>query len=85
VVPNFVLTPLTYLGGVFYSIHMLPSVWQIVSHANPILYMIDGFRYAMQGTSDIAPWISLVVLLGFCVVFFSIIWYMFSKGKGVRT
>lgn len=85
VVPNFVLTPLTYLGGVFYSIHMLPPVWQIVSHANPILYMIDGFRYAMQGSSDISPLTSFSVLIGFCIVFFSIIWYMFSKGKGVRT
>ncbi|MBX9808855.1 ABC transporter permease [Candidatus Gracilibacteria bacterium] len=85
VVPNFVLTPLTYLGGVFYSISMLPPIWQTISHANPILYMIDGFRYGMHGTSDIAPWISFVVLVGFCTVFFSIIWYMFSKGKGIRT
>lgn len=85
IVPNFLLTPLTYLGGVFYSIHMLPPVWQFLSHANPILYMVDGFRFAVHGTSDIAVWISLSVLAGFCVVFFSIIWYLFSKGEGVRT
>jgi ABC-2 type transport system permease protein len=85
VVPNFVLTPLTYLGWVFYLISMLPPVWQMVSHANPILYMIDGFRFGMHGTSDIAPWISLLVLIGFCVIFFSIIWYMFSRWKGIRS
>lgn len=79
IVPNFILTPLTYLGGVFYSINMLPPVWQVISHINPILYMIDGFRYSMHGTSDIAPFVSLGVLLVFCVVFFSIIWMLFSK------
>lgn len=84
IVPNFVLTPLTYLWGVFYSITMLPPMWQLVSHANPILYMIDGFRYSMHGVSDISPMISLLVLSGFCLIFFSIVWYMFSKGKGIR-
>ena len=64
IVPNFVLTPLTYLGGVFYSITMLPPIWQIVSHANPIFYMVDGFRYSMHGTSDISVLISLLVLSG---------------------
>ena len=85
VVPNFILTPLTYLGGVFYSIAMLPPVWQIISHANPILYMIDGFRFGMHGVSDINPLISFSVLIGFCILFFSIIWYMFSKGQGIRS
>jgi ABC-2 type transport system permease protein len=85
IVPNFVLTPLTYLGGVFYSIKMLPPVWQAVSHGNPILYMIDGFRYGVYGISDISPFISFGVLVGFCVVFFSIIWWMFSRGQGIRS
>ena len=85
VVPNFVLTPLTYLGWVFYSISMLPSIWQMVSHANPIFYMIDGFRFGMHGASDIAPWISFLVLIALCVIFFSIIWYMFSRWKGIRS
>lgn len=84
IVPNFLLTPLTYLGGVFYSITMLPPVWQMVSHANPILYMVDGFRYAVHGTSDISPLISFSVLTGFCVVFFVIVWFMFRTGRGVR-
>jgi ABC-2 type transport system permease protein len=85
IVPNFILTPLTYLGGVFFSISMLPQVWQYVAHANPIFYMIDGFRYGMHGVSDISPLISLGVLGGFCILFFSIIWYMFSRGQGIRT
>lgn len=85
IVPNFLLTPLTYLGWVFYSITMLPPIWQNVAHANPILYMIDGFRYWVHGVSDISPIISLLVLIGFCIGFFSVIWYMFSKGKGMRT
>jgi len=85
IVPNFLLTPLTYLGGVFYSISMLPSFWQKVAHLNPILYMIDGFRYSVHGTSDISPLISLGIVSLFCIFFFSIIWYMFSKGEGVRT
>lgn len=63
---------------------MLPPIWQTVAHANPILYMIDGFRYGVHGTSDIAVGISLSVLVGFCVMFFLILWYMFSKGQGVR-
>lgn len=84
IVPNFLLTPLTYLGGVFYSITMLPPVWQMVSHANPILYMVDGFRYAVHGTSDIAPLVSLSVLSVFCIGFFTVVWYMFRTGKGVR-
>ena len=85
VVPNFVLTPLTYLGWVFYSISMLPSIWQTVSRANPILYMIDGFRYGVHGVSDISPLVSFSVLIGFCILFFSIIWYMFSKWEGIRS
>jgi ABC-2 type transport system permease protein len=85
VVPNFVLTPLTYLGGVFYSITMLPPIWQMVSHANPILYMIDWFRYGMHGVSDISPLISFGVLVWFCILFFSIIAWMFSRGQGIRS
>jgi ABC-2 type transport system permease protein len=56
---NFVVMPLTFLSGVFYSIHSLPPFWQAVSHLNPIFYMIDGFRYGFFGQSDVPPWISL--------------------------
>ena len=56
---NFVIMPMTFLSGVFYSIHSLPPFWQMVSHLNPIFYMIDGFRYGFFGQSDVSPWLSL--------------------------
>lgn len=59
---NFVIMPMTFLSGVFYSIHSLPLVWQQVSHLNPFFYMIDGFRYGFFGQSDVSPWISLAVV-----------------------
>ncbi len=59
---NFVVVPMTFLSGVFYSIHSLPAFWQGVSHLNPFFYMIDGFRYGFFGVSDVSPWLSLVVV-----------------------
>ena len=85
IVPNFILTPLTYLWWVFYSVSMLPPFWQTVSKINPILYMVDGFRYSMHGSSDIPPLISLTILSLFWLVFFLINWFLFKKGKGIRS
>ena len=66
---NFVIMPLTFLSGVFYSIHSLPAFWQTLSHLNPFFYMIDGFRYGFFGVSDVAPAASLaVVSVSFCVL-----------------
>jgi ABC-2 type transport system permease protein len=59
---NFVIMPLTFLSGVFYSIHSLPPAWQTLSHLNPFFYMIDGFRYGFFGVSDVSPWFSLGVV-----------------------
>lgn len=59
---SFVIMPMTFLSGVFYSIHSLPSFWQGLSHLNPFFYMIDGFRYGFFGQSDVSPWISLCVV-----------------------
>jgi len=59
---NFVVMPMTFLSGVFYSIHSLPPIWQAVSHANPFFYMIDGFRYGFFGQSDVSPWLSLAIV-----------------------
>ena len=59
---NFVIMPMTFLSGVFYSIHSLPGFWQSVSHLNPFFYMIDGFRYGFFGVSDVSPWLSLVIV-----------------------
>jgi len=59
---NFIIMPMTFLSGVFYSIHSLPGFWQQVSHLNPFFYMIDGFRYGFFGQSDVSPWISLTIV-----------------------
>ena len=59
---NFVILPLTFLSGVFYSIHSLPPFWQAVSHVNPVFYMIDGFRYGFFGQADVSPWLSLTIV-----------------------
>ncbi|MBD3815108.1 MAG: ABC transporter permease, partial [Halothiobacillus sp.] len=84
IVPTFVLTPLTYLGGVFYSIHMLPPFWQQVSLFNPILYIINGFRYAMLGISDVPVYTAYLILLVTIVVLFAYTLRLFRKGIGMR-
>ncbi|WP_028103534.1 ABC transporter permease [Pseudoduganella violaceinigra] len=65
---NFLIVPLTFLAGVFYSIHSLPPFWLAVSHANPFFYMIDGFRYGFFGQSDVNPWVSVAIVSTFLVV-----------------
>jgi len=67
---NFIIMPMTFLSGVFYSIHSLPPFWQTLSHLNPFFYMIDGFRYGFFGASDVSPWLSLAVV-GSCTVLIS--------------
>lgn len=84
IIPVFILTPLTYLGGVFYSINMLPSFWQDVSMANPVLYMVNGFRYGILGISDISPIASFSLLVGFIVVLFSVALFLLKRGIGLR-
>jgi ABC-2 type transport system permease protein len=85
IVPTFVLTPLTYLGGVFYSISMLPPFWQGVSHANPILYMVNAFRYGILGVSDIDISLALVVLTLFCVALTALSLTLLNRGVGIRS
>ncbi|THB79058.1 MAG: ABC transporter permease [Desulfobulbaceae bacterium] len=85
IVPTFVITPLTYLGGVFYSIAMLPEFWFGVSRANPIVYMIEGFRFGFFGRSDIGVWTGLIILLAFIVMLFSVNLYLLKRGIGTRT
>lgn len=84
IVPTFVLTPLTYLGGVFYSIDMLPSFWQGVSLANPILYMVNGFRFGILGVSDVNPFVSLGMILVFIVLLAAVALRMLARGNGIR-
>jgi len=84
IVPTFVLTPLTYLGGIFYSIKMLPDFWQTVSLGNPILYMVNSFRYGFRGSSDIDIATALLVILFFIAVLFTVCMTLLSRGIGIR-
>lgn len=85
IIPTFVLTPLTYLGGVFYSISLLPEFWQTVSKFNPIVYMVNGFRYGFLGVSDVPVIYTFGVLLLFIVVLYSIAFSLMDKGVGLRS
>ena len=84
IIPTFVLTPLTYLGGIFYSISMLPQFWQNVSLANPIIYMVNGFRYGILGDSDITPYASFALIGIFIVALYLFAIYLLNKGHGIR-
>ena len=84
IIPTFVLTPLTYLGGVFYSIKVLPAFWQGVSQANPILYMVNGFRYGFLGISDVNIFASFSILLISTIILLGISLYLFKRGYGLR-
>ena len=84
-IPTFVLTPLTYLGGVFYSISLLPEFWQTVSKFNPIVYMINGFRYGFLGISDVSVSYTFVVLILFITVLYYIAFSLIEKGVGLRS
>ena len=84
IVPTFVLTPLTYLGGIFYSIKLLPEVWQQVSLGNPILYMVNSFRLGFRGTSDIELSTALLVILSFNALLFIVSLFLLERGIGTR-
>ena len=81
---NFIIMPLSFLSGVFYSIHSLPSFWQKVSHFNPFFYMIDGFRYGFFGVSDISPWISLAIVAASFFVLSLLTLKMLKSGYKLR-
>lgn len=85
IIPTFVLTPLTYLGGVFYSISMLSPFWQKVSLLNPVLYMVNGFRYGILGITDMPLWVSYAVILTFIAILTAFSLYLLAKGTGIRS
>jgi len=85
IVPNFVLTPLTYLGGVFYSIDLLAPFWQKVSMLNPVLYMVNGFRFGILGTSDINIVVAFLVIVTFILVLASIAMHLLNRGIGLKS
>ena len=82
---NFVIMPMTFLSGVFYSIHSLPPFWQIVGHCNPFFYMIDGLRYGFFGVSDVSPWLSLSVVGSAMLLTFGIALYLLRTGYKIRS
>lgn len=84
IIPNFVLTPLSYLGGVFYSVDMLPGVWQSISMGNPILYMVNAFRYGFIGVTDIDIQTTFIITGGFIVTLILFSLYLLHKGIGIK-
>lgn len=84
-IPTFVLTPLTYLGGIFYSISLLPEFWQTVSKFNPIVYMINGLRYGFLGISDMPLSYTFSVLISLCLLLYFVAYSLIQKGIGLRS
>ena len=84
VIPTFVLTPLTYLGGVFYSVDLLAEPWRTISHFNPILYMVNAFRYGMLGVSDIGIGKAYALIVAFAAGLYGLAWYLMHRGIGLR-
>ena len=85
IIPTFVLTPLTYLGGVFYSISMLSEFWQALTMVNPVFYMINAFRYGLLGTSDIPIGIAFTIIIGFIVLLAAFSLWLLKKGVGIKS
>ncbi len=85
VIPTFIMTPLTYLGGIFFSISMLPEVWQDIALVNPILYLINALRYSMLGITDVSIIFAFFIILIFNIFIFALCMYFLSIGKGLRT
>jgi ABC-2 type transport system permease protein len=85
IVPTFILTPLTYLGGVFYSVKLLPDWAEAATHANPIFYMVNAFRYGLLGTSDVPLWIAYVLMLAFVFGLGALGLWLLKRGVGLRS
>lgn len=84
IVPTFIITPLTFLGGVFYSAHMLPSPWDWLTRANPILYMVEGLRFGILGSAGASPWLGLGITAAVCAVSGALVWWMLETGYKSR-
>lgn len=85
IVPTFILTPLTYLGGVFYSVKLLPGWAEAATHANPIFYMVNAFRYGLLGSSDVPLWVAYALMLGFVAVLSTLALWLLKRGVGLRS
>lgn len=85
IVPTFILTPLTYLGGVFYSIELLPEFWRQLSLVNPILYMVNAFRYGLLGVSDIPVSVAFTIISGFVLALTAVSLFLLARGVGIKS
>ena len=85
IVPTFILTPLTYLGGVFYSVKLLPPWAEAATHANPVFYMVNAFRYGLLGSSDVPLWVAYALMLGFVVALAALGLWLLRRGVGLRS
>lgn len=85
IIPTFILTPLIYLGGIFYSIELLPQFWQTVSRFNPILYMVNAFRYGMLGVSDINIVTAFTIIILFILALTGLCLFLLNRGIGIKT
>ncbi|MEO8011925.1 MAG: ABC transporter permease, partial [Dokdonella sp.] len=83
--PTFILTPLTYLGGVFYSVTLLPGWAQALTHMNPIFYMVNAFRYGLLGTTDVALTTAYALMIGFAVALGTLALWLLKRGVGLRS
>lgn len=84
IVPTFILTPLVYLGGIFYSVHSLPSWWQTITYMNPLFYIINGFRYGFLGISDVSIALAVGILIALITLLAGINWYLIRRGLGLK-
>jgi ABC-2 type transport system permease protein len=84
-IPMLIITPLTFLGGAFYSIDMLPGVWRTFSLFNPVVYLISGFRWSFYGNADVDVGISLAVTLGFLLLCLVVVWRIFTTGYRLKS
>jgi ABC-2 type transport system permease protein len=85
IVPVFILTPLTYLGGVFYSVKLLPGWAEAATHANPIFYMVNAFRYGLLGVSDVPLWVAFALMFGFTAALTALSLWLLRRGVGLRS
>jgi ABC-2 type transport system permease protein len=85
IIPMLVITPLTFLGGAFYSVNMLHEPWRTVTHFNPVVYLIEGFRWSFYGTTDIGVGISLAATVGFMLACMTVVWWIFRTGYRLKT
>ena len=85
IIPLMIITPLTFLGGSFYSISMLPPVWQTIALFNPVVYLISGFRWSFYGVADIGAGVSLVMILAFLIVCLTLVWWIFRTGYRLKS